>query len=262
MNSWQGFVFTAKSFFGPSWKQKRIRFFLFFALLPLVITLLIYLLGLGTSLRGDWRGEIYLSNFLAYYLQFLAPLLALFTGISLVGDEIDDRTIHYLTGSAFPRYSVLLGKFTAVLLVSVLLIIAGFLPAMISTGILLARPGLAAEALLAAGVLVLSLLAYCSVFTFLGVFMKRAVLFGLIFVFGWENLVQYLPGLPQKLTLNHYLKSLLPGLQQSKGPFAFLIQPTPVWPALFVLLGVVLVFLSAAALVFSRREYGGSAGAD
>lgn len=262
MNPWLGFIFTAKSFFGPTWKQKRIRFFLFFSLLPLFITLLISLLGLAISLRGDWRGEVYLSNFLAYYLQFLTPLLALFTGISLIGDEIDDRTIHYLTGSSFPRYAVLLGKFAAVALASVLLIIAGFLPAMISTGILLGRSGLALEALLATGVLVISLLAYCAFFTFLGVFMKRAVLFGLFFVFGWENLVQYLPGLPQKLTLNHYVKSLLPSLQQSKGPFSLLVNPTPPWPALFFLLAVVFLFLSAATLIFSRREYGGHAGAD
>ena len=60
------------------------------------------------------------------------------------------------------------------------------------------------------GVLALGLLAYLAFFTFVGTFLKKSVLFGLFFSFGWENVVQYFPGSTQKFTVVHYLKSLLP----------------------------------------------------
>jgi len=256
MNAWTGLVFTFKSYYVPIWKHKRTRVFIFFSLLPLLITMLVYFAGISTGLRGTWQGEIYFSNFLAYYLQFFSPLLALFTGVSLLGDEIDDRTIIYLTGSAFPRFSILTGKFLALSSVMILVAFAGFLPAMLLTGMVLDRSAVFLETVNAGGVLALSTLAYCALFTFLGIFMKRAVLFGLLLVFGWENVVQYLPGLTQKLTVNYYVKSLLPNLQQSKGPFAFLMQPATPLAALLVLLFIALIFLFAAGLIFSFREYG------
>jgi len=89
--------------------------------------------------------------------------------------------------------------------------------------------------------------------------LKKSVLFGLFFSFGWENVVQYFPGSTQKFTFMHYLKSLLPAASTgSPGKLSFLMigqQPSPPGAAIAALLVLLAVFLAAACFIFVRKEY-------
>jgi hypothetical protein len=105
-------------------------------------------------------------------------------------------------------------------------------------------------------VLSLGLVCYTAFFTFIGTFLKRSIMFGLIFSFGWENVIQYFPGSTQKFAIIHYLKSLLPPV--SSGRFSFLLfrlEPSAPGTAVFMLFLLTSVFLALACLLFTLKEY-------
>jgi hypothetical protein len=105
-------------------------------------------------------------------------------------------------------------------------------------------------------VLILGLICYTAFFTFIGTFLKRSIMFGLIFSFGWENVIQYFPGSTQRFAIIHYLKSLLP-VPPAEG-FAFLLfrlEPTPPGLAVLMLFLIAVVLLGLACLIFHWKEY-------
>ena len=109
-----------------------------------------------------------------------------------------------------------------------------------------------------AGVLALGILAYTAFFAFLGTFLKRAIIVGLLFGFGWENVIQYFPGSTQKFSLVHYLKSLLPRRPAGGGQLSLLLfrlEPTSPVVAVITLGAVAAVFVALACWVFRAREY-------
>jgi ABC-type transport system involved in multi-copper enzyme maturation permease subunit len=106
------------------------------------------------------------------------------------------------------------------------------------------------------GVLILGIIAYTALFTLFGSFLKRSIFFGLLFCFGWENVIQYFPGSTQKLAIAHYLKSFLP--RSSPRRFSFLtfrLEATRPGLALLILVLITVGFLALAALLFSKKEY-------
>jgi len=60
------------------------------------------------------------------------------------------------------------------------------------------------------GVLILALITYGALFTFLGTCLKHAVLIGLLFAFGWEKIVLIVPGFVKNFSVIHYLLSSFP----------------------------------------------------
>ena len=86
--------------------------------------------------------------------------------------------------------------------------------------------------------------------------MKRAIFFGLLFCFGWENVIQYFPGSTQRLAIAHYLKSFLPA--SSSGRFSILtfrLEPTRTGLALVMLFVITATLLALACLFFTKKEY-------
>src|SRR5262252_6083389 len=57
------------------------------------------------------------------YVRFIVPVLGVFYGTALIADEVDDKTITYLFTRPVPRAAVLLGKYLAYLVCTVLLIL-------------------------------------------------------------------------------------------------------------------------------------------
>ncbi|PYQ25548.1 MAG: hypothetical protein DMF81_02010, partial [Acidobacteria bacterium] len=104
------------------------------------------------------------------------------------------------------------------------------------------------------GVLALALLVYGALFTLLGVLLKRPVIPGLFFLFVWE-LVANLPGYLPRLTLTAYLRSLVRHRPAEEGISEIFGQVLPSALCLEVLAAAVVVFLAAAAWIFSTREY-------
>jgi len=116
------------------------------------------------------------------------------------------------------------------------------------------RPNFNPDLLRDLGVMLLALVAYGALFALLGVLLKRPVIPGLLFLYGWELLAN-LPGYLPRLTLTAWLRSLIHHRPAEEGIAGLFQQVLPADQALVVLLGVSLVLLAAAGWIFSTREY-------
>jgi ABC-2 type transport system permease protein len=147
----------------------------------------------------------------AFFIRFSIPVLAVFYGTALVADEVEDKTITYLFTRPIPRGSVLVGKYLAYLVATSSVV----LPSVVLVWLLIAPIGAdLSESFVSLakdlGMLAAGLAAYGALFALGGARLKRPLLFGLIYVFGFENLVLALPGYFKQVTVAYYLQGLVP----------------------------------------------------
>jgi hypothetical protein len=100
-----------------------------------------------------------------------------------------------------------------------------------------------------------TLAVYTAVFTFIGAFFKRPVLWGIAIAFGWESWVAFVPGLTRKLTVMHYVQSLSQHATGKNVAVALLGQQTSTVQSILSLLVIFALFSGLAAWTFGRREY-------
>jgi ABC-2 type transport system permease protein len=245
-----------QSFFRAGLRAKRTRVFILLSLVPVLLMLAARVMeSVGSVSAGDAAG-FFSHIMLTLYFQLLIPVLALFFGTSIVNDELENKTLVYLTTVPVRRRTVLLGKYMAAWLLAALLIVSGFLLCFLAASLSRLGDGAAWEELgLFLGTSLLALFCYSTLFTALGAFMKKSVLLGLFFVFGWESVVQYFPGVTQKFTIVHWVKSLLPIPPGQNSVLIFQLQPSPALESAAVLLGAGLLFLFLAVFIFERKEY-------
>jgi len=223
--------------------------------LPVLIALVYRIVqaGHGTSELGAF--ELYGVAVTYYYVGNVLPLAALFYATALIADEVEGRTLTYLLTRPIPRASILLGKFAAYLVTGLALA----WPALLGTFFLLvtARGDLSAsvpDLFRDAGVVALTLLSYGALFALMGVFLRRPLVPGLLFIFAWE-LVAWLPGYLPRLTLTLYLRSLVRHRPAVEGLSELFDQVLPAATCLPVLIAASALFLGAAVWVFGHREY-------
>jgi ABC-type transport system involved in multi-copper enzyme maturation permease subunit len=196
----------------------------------------------------------------AFFIRFSVPVLAVFYGTALIADEVEDKTITYLFTRPIPRGAVLLGKYLAyqVATMSVVLpsvVVVWMLVATIGTGLAESFADLAKDL----GMLALGLAAYGAVFALAGARLKRPLLFGLVFVFGFENLAMALPGSFKQITVVHYLQGLVPHAMPTDSTLAILQSVFLTLPGLTEsLLGLVAITVGClwlAVRTVENREY-------
>lgn len=196
------------------------------------------------------------------YVRFIVPVLGAFYGTSLVADEVEDKTITYLFTRPIPRGAVLIGKYLAYLVCTVLLI----LPSVTLNYLLIVPMGggnLGREfpALLRdLGLLALGLAAYGALFALVGARLKRPLVIGLVFVFGWEPGVLLFPGYLKQFTIAYYLQALVPhAMPADDGAVGALLQifrEVPSAWASVASLGVIIgVTLWLGSRFVATREY-------
>jgi ABC-2 type transport system permease protein len=250
-----GRVFSV--YFGIGRRLRRLKLYIIFSQLPVVIALFAQINRAFEGRAGTSALSFFSNVIVSFDLQFLVLLLALFYGTSICLEEVEGRTLTYLTTRPIPKPAVVLGKYAVYSLFQLIMINLGIV---LSFLILNARGAgrLASYAVLLryAGVLSLALLTYTAFFTFLGALSRRALILGLMFSFGWEAVVQYFPGLTQRFTIAHYLKSLLPA--RPGGGMSFLmfrLEPTAAGLSILTLGILIMIFLGLACLVFSLKDY-------
>lgn len=196
----------------------------------------------------------------AFFLKFSIPVLGVFYGTSLIADEVEDRTITYLFSRPIAREAVLLGKFLAYLVCTVLVV----LPSIMLIWLLVIPMGGSFGAnfidlVKDLGIVAIGLAVYGSVFAFIGAKFKRPLLIGLVFVFGWEQAVLIFPGYLRQISVAYYLQGLVPHAMPNDS-FASMVQAifreTPSLANSLVSLALItIVFLSFAARIVAKREY-------
>ena len=197
----------------------------------------------------------------AFYLRFSVPVLGVFYGTALIADEVEDKTITYLFTRPIPRGAVLLGKYLAYLVCTVFIV----LPSVLIVWLLIISigdggfgasfPDMVKDLLL----LAIGLAVYGAVFAYVGAWLKRPLLAGLIFVFGWEPAVMALPGYLKRFTVAYYLQGLVPQAMPSDSAVS-LVQSIfreipPVGTSLVWMAAMEVACLWLAARTVRHREY-------
>jgi ABC-2 type transport system permease protein len=238
-------------------KARRTKFFVLFSLLPVAVALIIRLNEVFAGRRLHEGIFVFTNIIMVFYLQMIVLVLALFYGTSVCSEEVEGRTLAYLTTRPVPKSAVVLGKYAAYTLIGMAMVGLGLVLSFLVLNFdHLFDPQADLVLLRYIGVLSLGMIAYGGLFTFMGAALKRSVFFGLLFCFGWENAIQYFPGSTQRLAIAHYLKSFLPAAPP--GRFAFLtfrLEPTSAGLALLILGLLTAGCLGLAGFVFSKKEY-------
>jgi ABC-type transport system involved in multi-copper enzyme maturation permease subunit len=195
------------------------------------------------------------------YIRFIVPVLGVFYGTALIADEVEDKTITYLFTRPIPRSAVLLGKYLAYLVCTVLLVLPSVMLVfflVVPTGgssIAEAFPSLVADL----GMLALGLAAYGAVFAVVGTRIKRPLVVGLVFAFGWEPAVLLFPGYLKRLTVAYYLQALVTHEMPQDSAVSMLLQVFHEVPSVAVslacLFAIIAVTLWSAGRAVENREY-------
>lgn len=244
-------------FFSMGRRAKKTKIFFLFSFLPVVIAFIIKFNQIFSG-RGKIQGIYVFSNLIVvFYLQFLILILALFFGTSVASEETEGQTLVYLTTRPISKSAIVLGKYSAYTTLVILMMSVGVLLSFLILNVNnLSNFSLYKILLRDVVVLGLGLICYTAFFTFIGIFLKKSIIVGLVFSFGWENVIQYFPGSTQRFSIIHYLKSLLPTF--SSGRFSFLmfrLEPSPTGTAILMLFLITVIFLCLACILFSQKEY-------
>jgi len=238
-------------------RAKKTKIFFLFSFLPVVIAFIIKFNQIFSG-RGKIHGFYIFSNLIVvFYLQFLILILALFFGTSVASEETEGQTLTYLATRPIPKSAIVLGKYSAYTTLVILMMSVGVLLSFLILNVNnLGNFSLYRILLRDVIVLALGIICYTAFFTFIGTFLKKSILVGLVFSFGWESVIQYFPGSTQRFSIVHYLKSLLP--VPRTGRFSFLmfrLEPSPDGLAIFMLFLITAIFLGLACFLFSQKEY-------
>ena len=170
---------------------------LLFAILPRVLS--------DYSLR-DLRWLLAQDIYLNLFSATLLPLATLVLATAALGDEIEDKTLHYLAMKPLSRARIVIEKWLAIIAVTTLVVWASLLLiwATVSWGSYGDMQDILVPMLVSS---LVGILGFGSLFMFLSLVMNRALLFGVFYVFIWETtLSRFLPGI-RSISISHYTRS-------------------------------------------------------
>ena len=241
---------------------RRAWWIYFLAFIPTVIIL-------GHLLWDSREGISDDTMVLAGVVQLYYVRLGIFFGClgifsRLIRGEMIERSLHYYLLSPVRREVILLSKFFAGAVTSVVLfgaaVIADFVLMYAAYGaagrdFMLHEPGLGQlEGYLL--IVVLACLGYGAIFLLLSL-MFRNPMPGAILLLGWEAINPVLPSLLQKFSVASYLRHLMPVSVPAEGIFALLTvetEPVSAWVAVFGLLALIVVVLTYTCYRMRRLE--------
>jgi ABC-type transport system involved in multi-copper enzyme maturation permease subunit len=263
-----GFLYASLRIFDLSlgemlWSRRTVFMALVVGVPVLIAFVVRSLVALGAPImrNSTVNGPIIFGMMIwVFFVRFSVPVLGVFYGTSLMADEVEDKTITYLFTRPIPRGAVLVGKYLAYLACTICVV----LPSIVLVWLLIVplRGSLGASVVDLArdlGLVAVGLAAYGGVFALIGAAMKRPLLIGLIFVFGWETLVMALPGNLKRFSVMYYLQGLVPHAMPADSPLSLIqeiFRDSPGALTCLVSLAVIeVVALWLAARTVARREY-------
>jgi len=181
--------------------------------------------------------------------------------MNLFRGELVDRSLHYYFLSAVRREVLVVGKYISGLVTSIILfttttvvaMLLLYFPHVYSQSVRYFTEGRGLSQLLTyAGVTILACVGYGAFFLVVGLFIRNPIIPALL-LYGWEWLNFLLPPLLKKISVIHYLNSLVP-VPISEGPFAVVADPTPAYIAIPSMLVVTIIVLILAAYRIRHME--------
>src|SRR5262245_54708200 len=236
------------------------------ALLPILPLTLIALIPHEGEF-ADFRQYSTIYSFLynGLILQTIVFFGCAWIFMNLFRGELVDRSLHYYFLSSVRREVLVVGKylsglatsmllFTTTTVVSMLLL---YLPNFYSESIRFFSTGPGLKHLVTYAVItLLACVGYGAFFTVVGLFVRNPIIPALV-LYGWEWLNFLLPPLLKKISVIHYLKSLMP-VPISEGPFAVVAEPTPAWVAIpgLILVTAIVLIISGYRIKKMEIRYG------
>ena len=244
-----------KNFFG-----KRSLLVYLLALMPIGLLVLVELVNpLG-------RDTAQLPNIFSIFYNSMILRTVVFFGcawifMNLFRGEIVDRSLHYYFLSSVRREVLVAGKYLSGMLTSIVLFTTVTVVCMLlvffshyyttSTRYFFDGPGMG-HLFWYVTITVLACVGYGAFFLVVGLFFRNPIIPALV-LYGWEWINFLLPPLLKKISVIHYLNSLVP-VPISEGPFAVVAEPTPAWISIPGLVIVTTVVLIAAGTRIRRME--------
>ncbi len=190
------------------------------------------------------------------FFSVILIFVTLVNATALIREEIEDNTIPYLLTRPISRPAVAAYKYIGYLAAVLLLLVP---PILLAYGVTEAYQGtgLGADRDVLGGFLVATVLgsaAYGALFLFISVLVRKPLAVGLLIGFVWESIVGSLPGDVPKLSVIHYLKSILKGMI---GVTPLATYNTDISPGVAVLLlvGFSIAMIVLTMLLFAQMEF-------
>jgi len=140
----------------------------------------------------------------------IMPIVTMALSTASFGDELDDRTLSYLTLKPIARWRIAMPKLLASIAISG--------PLLVASGVAAALLGFdgSLRAALAVGVAVLvGVSAYAAIFTWAGLVTSRPLAFALIYVLLWEGVIgSYINGI-NYLSVRGYTLGIMYGINET-----------------------------------------------
>lgn len=192
-------------------------------------------------------------------LPFLVPMTAIFYGGPTIVDEMEGRTLTYLTLRPIPRSLLYLGKLVAgtivalgLTLLPILIIFAICLSGSSDYGASLEQLGFV---LLGAGT---GTIVYCTIFGMLGALLATSLLASIVYYGVIEFFFGFFP-IIEMVTMRYHIKGVAGFNSSDRGPLDSLFVDEAIvldwWMSLIVLGVVVGATLAIGAWVFKDRKY-------
>ncbi|HYJ89923.1 MAG TPA: hypothetical protein VEV84_01320 [Pyrinomonadaceae bacterium] len=224
--------------------------------LPLFLLTMLVLVPPDTDEMKNFGmlGQVYAAVYGGLILRTLVFFGCAWIFMNLFRGEVVDRSLHYYFLSPVRREVLVVGKYlsglaAAVILFglttvgSMLILHFGLFPTE-SRSYFFGGAG-AGHLFTYLAVTILACIGYGAVFLIVGLFFRNPIIPGLL-LYGWEWINFLLPPGLKKISVIHYLQSLVP-VPMSEGPFAVLAEPTPAWiavPSLFLFTAAILYLAS------------------
>jgi hypothetical protein len=219
---------------------------------PLVLLSMLALFPPPTDEMGSFGelSQVYAGVYGALILRTLVFFGCAWVFMNLFRGEVVDRSLHYYFLAPVRREVLVVGKYLSGLFATIVLFSITTVGSMLilyfwlypSESARYFLDGAGTGQLLAyLGVTILACIGYGAVFLIVGLFFRNPIIPSLL-LYGWEWINFLLPPGLKKVSVIHYLTSLVP-VPMSEGPFAVLVEPTPAWiaaPSLLLFTGVVL----------------------
>src|SRR5215217_4285369 len=165
--------------------------------------------------------EFLIGLFRELIVPTLLPIVVLLPATAAFGNELEDGTLPYLLMKPVSRLRLVLGKYAAVLLVTVPALLAGLIVTALvaSRGMDVGDLGRILVAMAAASAAAAALLG--ALFLLVSLVIPRALLAGIIYIFAWESLLgRFLPGV-RAISSREYALKVFDGILGDDFPMAW-----------------------------------------
>src|SRR5512136_1406008 len=110
---------VAAFFFFLGRRARKLRAFALLGLLPIVLAVVV---RIAFADRSADVMSVFQDILMVYDLQFLTIILALFYGTSVCSEEIEGKTLPYLTTRPLSKSGIVIGKYAAYTALSALIV--------------------------------------------------------------------------------------------------------------------------------------------